>query len=108
MRIFGIFLFVVGFAVMVGAFFYPVTIQHDSSLALHSAIKGVRGMTEDEARPFLAEALAPQPPIANMDKMAIRAMLNLSGAATAIMGAIFAAVGEFFDPKPEAKATANG
>ncbi len=94
MRKIGYLLLVIGLALMVGSFFFPVTVVRDAADLVHSAVAGVRGMSDEEARAYLIAAFAPQSPVANLDKMAIRSMISQSGCALAIIGAVFAAMGE--------------
>lgn len=98
MRIFGILVLVCGVAVMVGGFAFPVAVIPDTDAIHRAAYAAIRGMTEDEARPILEQAFAPVPALANTNKMAIRGMLNTSGGAVAIIGAVFAAAGSIRRP----------
>lgn len=62
MRTYGRLLLVIGLLLMVGAFFFPVVTDIEGGSA----------------------------PLANLDKIALRTMLEIAGAAVAIVGAIFA------------------
>lgn len=93
MRSFGFFLLLCGFVLMVGAFFFPVTIEPDALAAQNTVLAAIKGMTEDEARPVLEQAWATQAPVANLDKMALRTMFEIAAATLTIVGALFAAAG---------------
>ena len=72
----GYFLLAVGLIAMVASFFFPVSVNLDAVGVLDPGYA------------------VTQSPIANLDKIAIRAMLHASAAVLAIIGAVFAAVGE--------------
>jgi hypothetical protein len=90
----GYLLLVIGLALMVGAFFFPISVQTQAESVRAAALAAIRGMTDDQARPVLESAWALPTSVTNIDKVEMRAMFNLSGAAVMIVGAVFAAAGE--------------
>jgi hypothetical protein len=94
MRNTGYLLLILGVAGMVGAFFFSVTIEPDAAASHAAAFEAIKGLTEEQARPIIAGAFAPTTPIANMNLMAERAMLHITAAALAIIGAVFVGAAE--------------
>jgi hypothetical protein len=86
MRKLGYLLLVLGLVGILGSFAFPVTVEN---LAAHeSLLASIRGMTEDEARPIIAEMVSMPTATVNLDKLALRMMLEVASAAVMIAGAV--------------------
>jgi len=89
LRAFGILLLICGVAGMVATFFFSVTVTPDALASQASILDTIRGMNEDEARSALiSHYSAGVTPIANLNLIAIRAMLHASAATVATVGAL--------------------
>jgi len=74
MRTYGRLVLVIGLAIMIGAFFFPVVSDDESTRVLLA--QAASGVSQTAA--------------ASLDLIALRTMLEIAGAATAVIGAIFA------------------
>ncbi len=93
MRGFGIFLLIGGSVGMAAAFLYPVTITPDALQSHHALMDSLRGLSEDQAPATIGAWAISRQPMVNIDKLAVRAMLDFTAMAIAIIGAIFTGAG---------------